>query len=259
MLPELLPLDALAVHALLHEHVPDGIDSVAPAAHIHHELVHAVNEPAHGSRGFSRLAAPRPGRLAHRRHIREARVAARQGTELGVIEEPRGIARPVDQDGRAPVARLVEVGENGAHGHHPDLLGHEDGAARIRSIEDEAARRPLELDRIACLERAQPLRAEPAGGHVHGQGDGPPPRGRGQGEGASNVEGALNLIYELLNLGNSSAAKISICRASSAASQIASRTKYEHPASMKRWSCSAHWAGVPMMPYFRARGPKSWA
>ncbi len=86
-----------------------------------------------------------------------------------------------------------------------------------------------------------------------------PRRGRGQGEGASNVEGALNLIYELLNLGNSSAAKISICRASSAASQIASRTKYEHPASMKRWSCSAHWAGVPMMPYFRARGPKSWA
>ena len=102
-----------------------------------------------------------------------------------------------------------------------------------------------------------------------------PLRGRGEGEGEFNVEeefniegrfnveGAFNVVeafsptYALLNFGNSSAAKTSICRASSAASQIASRTKYEHPASMKRWSCSAHWAGVPMMPYFRARGPKS--
>src|SRR4029450_3871985 len=62
MLPELLPLDALAVHAFLHEHVPDGIHRVAPSAHVHHELVHAVDEPI--DRGPPPPFPPGPPRAA---------------------------------------------------------------------------------------------------------------------------------------------------------------------------------------------------
>src|SRR5438552_8469355 len=156
MLPELLPFDALTVHALLHEHVPDGIHGVAPSAHVHHELVHAVDEPIDGDRRFARLAAPPFGCLPHRRDIGEPRVAPGQRAELGVVEEPRRIARPVDQNGGAAIAGLVEVGENGAHRHDADLLCHEDGAARIRAIEYETACWPLELDGITYLEGAKP-------------------------------------------------------------------------------------------------------
>src|SRR3990170_4134067 len=163
LLPELLPFDALAVHALLDEGVADGVDRVAAAADIDHEPVHAVDEPVHDGGGFARLAAPAGGRLAHRRHVGEAGVAPREGTELGIVEEPRGIACPVDQDRRTAVARLVEIGEDRPHRHDADLLGDEDGAARVGAVEDEAARRPLALYRVAGPERAEPLRAHPAG------------------------------------------------------------------------------------------------
>src|SRR4029453_5038926 len=99
MLPELLPLDALAVHAFLHQRVADGVDGVAAATHVHHELVHAVHEPIDGAGGSARLAAPASGRLACRGDIGESWIAAGQRTELGIVEEPRWIARPVDQNG----------------------------------------------------------------------------------------------------------------------------------------------------------------
>src|SRR5229473_5661274 len=97
VLPEFLPLDALAVHALLDESVPHGVDRVAAPAHVDHEPVHAVDEPVHDGRCLARLAAPAGLRFPHRRHVREARIAPRQRAELGVVEEPRRIAPPVDE------------------------------------------------------------------------------------------------------------------------------------------------------------------
>src|SRR5947209_506064 len=120
-LPELLPLDALAGHALLDQG------------------------------------------LAHRRDIGEAGVAARQRAKLSVIEQPRGITRPEDQDGGTAEARLVEIGQDGAHGDDADLLGEEDCAAWVGAVEDEAARGALELHGISDLEATQPLRARPCG------------------------------------------------------------------------------------------------
>src|SRR3970040_1882224 len=79
--PELLPLDALPIHALLDEGVADGVDRVAAATDIHHELVHAVDEPVHDGLGLAHLAAPARRRLAHRRPVGEAGVAPRKGTE----------------------------------------------------------------------------------------------------------------------------------------------------------------------------------
>src|ERR1700730_11947200 len=93
-LPELLPLDALAVHALLDEGVADTVDGLAASAGIDDEAVHAVHEAVDHLGGLARLAAPRARRLAHRGDIGEARVATRQRAKLGVIEEPRGIPRP---------------------------------------------------------------------------------------------------------------------------------------------------------------------
>src|SRR6266852_8884490 len=84
-LPELLPLDALAVHALLDEGVADGVDGVAASARIDDETVHAVHEAVDHLGGLTRLTAPAARRLAHGGDIGEARVAARQRAKLGVI------------------------------------------------------------------------------------------------------------------------------------------------------------------------------
>src|SRR5437867_7628037 len=158
-LPELLPLDALAVHALLDEGVAHGVDGVAASAGIDDEAGHAVHQAINHLRGLARLAAPAARRLAHRRDIGEAGVAARQRAKVSVIEQPRGITRPEDQDGGTAEARLVEIGQDGAHGDDADLLGEEDCAAWVGAVEDEAARGALELHGIADLEAAQPLRA----------------------------------------------------------------------------------------------------
>src|SRR6266545_1829516 len=166
LLPELLPLDALAVHAFLHEGVANGIDRVAAAAGVNDQPVHAVNEPVHHGVGFARVAAPAGLRLAHRRQIREARITPREGAELSVVEQPGGIADPVDEAGRATEAGLIEIGQDGAHRDDADLLGEEDGAPRIGAIEDEAARRALEL---VGLDHAEV--------HLDDVGTGPPDRG----------------------------------------------------------------------------------
>src|SRR5258705_11111913 len=98
MLPELLPLDALAVHALLHQGVAHGVDGVAAAAHVHHELVHAVDEAIDGGRRFTRLAAPAAGRLAHRRDIGEPWIAAGPPAELRGVSEPRRHSGPATSE-----------------------------------------------------------------------------------------------------------------------------------------------------------------
>src|SRR2546426_8995077 len=64
-LPELLPLDALAVHAFLDEDVADGIDGVAAAAGIDDEAVHAVDEAVDHLCRLARLPAPAGGRFAY--------------------------------------------------------------------------------------------------------------------------------------------------------------------------------------------------
>src|SRR5438128_6186556 len=151
-LPELLPLDALAVHAFLDEGIAHGVDGVAASAGIDDEAVHAVHEAIDHLGGLARLAAPAARRLAHRGDIGETGVAARQRAKLGVIEQPRGITRPEDQDGGPAEARLVEIGQDGAHGDDADLLGEEDGAAWVGAVEDEAARGTLELDGVSDLE-----------------------------------------------------------------------------------------------------------
>src|SRR6266581_4515603 len=151
-LPELLPLDALAVHALLDEGVADGVDGVAAPAGVDDEAVHAVHEAIDHLGRLARLAAPAARRLAHGGDIGEAGVAARQRAKLGVIEEPGRVPRPEDQDGGTAEARLVEIGQNRAHGDDADLLGEEDGAAWVGAVEDEAARGALELDGVSDLE-----------------------------------------------------------------------------------------------------------
>src|SRR6266446_4891113 len=153
-LPEFLPLDALAVHALLDEGIAHGVDGVAASAGIDDEAVHAVHEAVDHLGGFARLAAPAARRLAHRRDIGEAGVAPRERAELGVVEQPRRITRPEDQDGGPAEARLVEIDQDRAHRRNPDLLGEEDGAARVGAVEDEAARGALELHGIADLDAA---------------------------------------------------------------------------------------------------------
>src|SRR6266852_9843876 len=164
LLPELLPLDALAVHPFLDEGVAHGVDGVAAPAGIDDEAVHAVHEAVDHLGGLARLAAPAARRLAHGGDIGEAGVTARQRAKLGVIEEPGGITRPEDQDGGAAEAGLVEIGQDGAHGDDADLLGEEDGTARVGAIEDEAARGAFELDGGPGLETTQPLRADAPGG-----------------------------------------------------------------------------------------------
>src|SRR5712691_841007 len=108
-LPELLPLDALAVHALLDESIADGVDGVAASAGIDDEAVHAVHEAVDHLGGLARLAVPAARRLAHGGDIGEAGVATRQRAKLSVIEQPRGITRPEDQYGGTAEARLVEI------------------------------------------------------------------------------------------------------------------------------------------------------
>src|SRR5712692_3610728 len=96
-LPELLPLDALAVHALLDEGVTDGVDGAAASAGIDDEAVDAVHEAIDHLGGLARLAAPARRRLARRGDIGEGGVAARQRAELGIIEQPGRIPRPENQ------------------------------------------------------------------------------------------------------------------------------------------------------------------
>src|SRR6266850_7721378 len=189
-LPELLPPDALAVHAFLDEGVADGVDGVATAAGIDDEAVHAVHEAVDHLGGLARLAAPRGRRLAHGGDIGEAGVAARQRAKLGVIEEPGGIASPEDEDGGTAEAGLVEIGQDGAHGDDADLLGEEDGAARVGAIEDETARGAFELDDVADLETSQPLRAYPGRCDVDGQGEHTLARRRGEHAPRANRLGA---------------------------------------------------------------------
>src|SRR5262249_24052264 len=129
--PELLPLDALPVHALLHEGIADRVDGVAAPARVDDQAVHAVHEAIDHRGGLAGLPAPARRRLAHGGDIGEAGVAAGERAELGVIEEPGGIPRPEDQDGGPAEPGLVEVGEDGPHGDDADLLGEEDGAPRI--------------------------------------------------------------------------------------------------------------------------------
>src|SRR5882672_2602335 len=170
-LPELLPLDALAVHALLDEDVADGVDGVAASAGVDDEAVHAVHEAVDHLSGLARLAAPAGGRFPYGGDIGEPGIAARQRAKLGVIEEPGGIPRPEDQDGGTAEAGLVEIGQDGAHGDDADLLGEEDGAARVGAVEDEAARGAFELDGLPDLETTQPLGAHTGGRDVDGQGE----------------------------------------------------------------------------------------
>src|SRR5438552_7612401 len=151
-LPELLPLDALAIHAFLDQGIAHGVDGVAASTGIDDEAVHAVHQAIDHLGGLARLAAPAARRLAHGGDIGEAGVAARQRAKLGVIEQPQGITRPEDQDGGAAEARLVEIGQDGAHGDDADLLGEEDGAAWVGALEDETARGALELDGVSDLE-----------------------------------------------------------------------------------------------------------
>src|SRR5213078_2374249 len=70
-LPEVLPLDAIEVHALLDEGVAHGVDRLAATTHVDYEAVHAVDEPVHDGRRLARLAAPAALRLTHRRHVCE--------------------------------------------------------------------------------------------------------------------------------------------------------------------------------------------
>src|SRR5467141_649387 len=75
-LPELLPLDALAVHAFLDEGVAGGVDGVTAAAGIDDEAVHAVHETVDHLGGLTCLPAPAARRLAHRGDVGEGGVAA---------------------------------------------------------------------------------------------------------------------------------------------------------------------------------------
>src|SRR2546426_5761230 len=186
--PELLPLDALSVHAFPDQHVAYPVDGLAAAAHVDHEPVHAVNQTLHRVREFALLAPPAGRRLAHRREIGERRIAPGERAEVRVVEEPRRVAPPEDQSVETPVAGLVQVSKDGADGHDADLLGHEERAPRIGAVEDEAAGRPLEADRVAHREAAQPLGADAAGRDVDRERDHALPRGgRGHAPGAHGL------------------------------------------------------------------------
>src|SRR5215467_1350446 len=137
VLPEFLPLDALPVHAFLDECVAHGVDRVPASADVDQEPLHAVDKPVHNGGGLARLAAPARLRFAHGRQGVEARVPPRERAELRVVEEPRGIPRPVDETRGPAKAGLVEIGQNRAHRNNADLLRDEDGAAGIGARERE--------------------------------------------------------------------------------------------------------------------------
>src|SRR6266542_2225813 len=164
--PELLPPDALPVHTLLDQHVPHPVDGLAAAADIDHQPVNAMDQALHQLRDLAPLAAPAGRGRACGREVGKGGVAAGERSELGIVDGPRRVSPPEDQAVEAPVAGLVEVREDRADGHDADLLGHEERAPRVGPAEDEAAGGPLEADRIADLEAAQPLGADAPGRHV---------------------------------------------------------------------------------------------
>src|SRR5262245_55156248 len=85
--PELLPLPALSVHRLPHQHLATLLDGRTPAAHVDDQPVHAVNETLDRVRRLTLLAAPARSRLAHRGEVREGRIAAGERAEMSVIEQ----------------------------------------------------------------------------------------------------------------------------------------------------------------------------
>ena len=130
-----------------------------------------MDEPVHRLVGLAPLASPARRRLSERREVRERRVAPGQGAEVAVVQEPVGGGGPVDERVRPPIARLVEVEEDGADGHDADLLGHEHRPAGIGAVHREPARRALEPDRGARGQLPDPPRPDPARGHVGRQRD----------------------------------------------------------------------------------------
>src|SRR5438128_11999633 len=123
--PERLPLDAPSVHAFPDQHVAYPVDGLTAAAHVNHEPVHAVNQTLHRVRELALLAPPTGRLLADRREVGERRIAAGESAEVGVVEEPRRVAPPVDQPVDAAVAGLVEVRVDGAVGYDAAIVGHE--------------------------------------------------------------------------------------------------------------------------------------
>src|SRR5262249_761104 len=65
--PELLPLDALAIHSLFHECLADPLNRLSAAAHVDDEPVHAMDQALDGVGNLAPLAAPPVGRLTKHR------------------------------------------------------------------------------------------------------------------------------------------------------------------------------------------------
>ena len=105
--------------------------------------------------------------------IREAGTPAGQRPELVVVDEPAGIARPVDERRRRARRRCSSRSARMARmGTMPISSATNSGRRVSASAPHEAAEGPLELDLAARGEAAEPARARPVGRHVGAQGDG---------------------------------------------------------------------------------------
>src|SRR5919198_3610961 len=131
VLPELLPLDRLAVEALGDEDVADAVDHRLAAAHVGDEPGDVGDEVPDGLGEAARSVPRRARRGGHHGMVREARIPPRERAELRVVREPARVARPVDERRGASEARRIELGQDRADRHDADLLGDEERTPRI--------------------------------------------------------------------------------------------------------------------------------